>query len=605
MRVADYIAQLVADGGISQGFVLTGGGAMHLNDAFGREKRLNLMFCHHEQACAMAAESYARLTGNPALVNVTTGPGGINALNGVFGAYTDSIPMVVISGQVRRETISSLVDLPLRQLGDQEVDIVAMVSKICKSAVLITDIDRVRYEVEKAIWLCTAGRPGPVWIDVPMDIQGSNIDPTNQAPFQPISEYASALPHSEVTKDIEVLSVLTQRVLTQLSQAKRPVILAGGGIRASKSYPQFLKVIEKLGIPVTTGWNAHDLIWNDHELYAGRPGSFGDRAGNFTVQNADYLLILGSRLNIRQISYNFSEFSPRSYKVMVDVDLAEIEKPTLSIDLPLHCDLKVFLKLVLDSEYEKNPQHAEYLNWCQERVHKYPVVLPEYFERGESINHYSLIDSIFQKLKEGQKVVTADGAACVATFHAAFIKKNQRLYTNSGSASMGYDLPAAIGASIGSPGEEIVCLAGDGSIMMNLQELQTISHHKMPIKIFLLNNNGYSSIKQTQNNYFPDNSVGCDPASGVTFPEFQKIASSFEVPSKRCSLLSNLATDIEHCLSQKGPFLLEVILDPEQIFSPKLSSRRLEDGSIVSATLEDMSPFLSEVELTSNMLSDG
>ena len=605
MRVADYIAQLVADGGISQGFVLTGGGAMHLNDAFGREKRLNLMFCHHEQACAMAAESYARLTGNPALVNVTTGPGGINALNGVFGAYTDSIPMVVISGQVRRETISSLVDLPLRQLGDQEVDIVAMVSKICKSAVLITDIDRVRYEVEKAIWLCTAGRPGPVWIDVPMDIQGSNIDPTNQAPFQPISEYASALPHSEVTKDIEVLSVLTQRVLTQLSQAKRPVILAGGGIRASKSYPQFLKVIEKLGIPVTTGWNAHDLIWNDHELYAGRPGSFGDRAGNFTVQNADYLLILGSRLNIRQISYNFSEFSPRSYKVMVDVDLAEIEKPTLSIDLPLHCDLKVFLKLVLDSEYEKNPQHAEYLNWCQERVHKYPVVLPEYFERGESINHYSLIDSIFQKLKEGQKVVTADGAACVATFHAAFIKKNQRLYTNSGSASMGYDLPAAIGASIGSPGEEIVCLAGDGSIMMNLQELQTISHHKMPIKIFLLNNNGYSSIKQTQNNYFPDNSVGFDPASGVTFPDFQKIASSFEVPSKRCSLLSNLATDIEHCLSQKGPFLLEVILDPEQIFSPKLSSRRLEDGSIVSATLEDMSPFLSEVELTSNMLSDG
>ena len=605
MRVADYIAQLVADGGISQGFVLTGGGAMHLNDAFGREKRLNLMFCHHEQACAMAAESYARLTGNPALVNVTTGPGGINALNGVFGAYTDSIPMVVISGQVRRETISSLVDLPLRQLGDQEVDIVAMVSKICKSAVLITDIDRVRYEVEKAIWLCTAGRPGPVWIDVPMDIQGSNIDPTNQAPFQPISEYASALPHSEVTKDIEVLSVLTQRVLTKLSQAKRPVILAGGGIRASKSYPQFLKVIEKLGIPVTTGWNAHDLIWNDHELYAGRPGSFGDRAGNFTVQNADYLLILGSRLNIRQISYNFSEFSPRSYKVMVDVDLAEIEKPTLSIDLPLHCDLKVFLKLVLDSEYEKNPQHAEYLNWCQERVHKYPVVLPEYFERGESINHYSLIDSIFQKLKEGQKVVTADGAACVATFHAAFIKKNQRLYTNSGSASMGYDLPAAIGASIGSPGEEIVCLAGDGSIMMNLQELQTISHHKMPIKIFLLNNNGYSSIKQTQNNYFPDNSVGFDPASGVTFPDFQKIASSFEVPSKRCSLLSNLATDIEHCLSQKGPFLLEVILDPEQIFSPKLSSRRLEDGSIVSATLEDMSPFLSEVELTSNMLSDG
>ena len=539
------------------------------------------------------------------MVNVTTGPGGINALNGVFGAYTDSIPMVVISGQVRRETISSLVDLPLRQLGDQEVDIVAMVSKICKSAVLITDIDRVRYEVEKAIWLCTAGRPGPVWIDVPMDIQGSNIDPTNQAPFQPISEYASALPHSEVTKDIEVLSVLTQRVLTQLSQAKRPVILAGGGIRASKSYPQFLKVIEKLGIPVTTGWNAHDLIWNDHELYAGRPGSFGDRAGNFTVQNADYLLILGSRLNIRQISYNFSEFSPRSYKVMVDVDLAEIEKPTLSIDLPLHCDLKVFLKLVLDSEYEKNPQHAEYLNWCQERVHKYPVVLPEYFERGESINHYSLIDSIFQKLKEGQKVVTADGAACVATFHAAFIKKNQRLYTNSGSASMGYDLPAAIGASIGSPGEEIVCLAGDGSIMMNLQELQTISHHKMPIKIFLLNNNGYSSIKQTQNNYFPDNSVGFDPASGVTFPDFQKIASSFEVPSKRCSLLSNLATDIEHCLSQKGPFLLEVILDPEQIFSPKLSSRRLEDGSIVSATLEDMSPFLSEVELTSNMLSDG
>jgi acetolactate synthase I/II/III large subunit len=604
MRVSDYIAELLAANDIKHVFMVTGGGAMHLNDAFGRNKKLEVVCCHHEQACAMAAESYARLSGRLAAVNVTAGPGGINSLNGVYGAYTDSIGMIIISGQVKRETLVTSYDLPLRQLGDQEVDIIRMASPVCKFAVQLGDPADTRYLVEKALWLAKSGRPGPAWIDVPIDVQGAQIDPAKLRGFDRIKEGNGkpfALPAEANPKTGAELEKLARDVLDRLAKAKHPVIMPGTGIRISKSYESFLRVIEKLGVPVVTAFNAHDLLWDDHPLYAGRPGTVGDRAGNFAVQNSDFILILGCRLNIRQISYNWKSFAREAFKVMVDIDSAELAKPTLSIDLPVHADLAEFLTILERLPYTPSPAHADYVGWCKQRVKKYPAVLPEYWQRSTPVNPYCFGQALYRELGEGAITVTANATACVTTFQAAEIKKGQRLYSNSGSASMGYDVPAAIGAYYAS-GKPVICLAGEGSIMMNLQELQTVSFHKLPIKIFLLNNGGYSSIIQTQKNFFADNIVGCGPDSGVNFPDFSKLAPAFGFGYRRCGTHEDLKKSIRATLDAGGPQMLEVALDPNMTFMPKLSSRRLEDGTMVSSPLEDMFPFLSREELAQNML---
>jgi acetolactate synthase-1/2/3 large subunit len=603
MRVADYIAQLSADHGIEHVFMVTGGGAMHLNDALGREHRLQPVFCHHEQACAIAAESYARLSGRTAMVNVTTGPGGINALNGVFGAFVDSLPMLIVSGQVKRETLITSYELPLRQLGDQEVDIIAVAGPVCKQAVQITDPKDCRFIVEQALWLSRSGRPGPVWIDVPIDVQAAPIDPLQQRSFDPAVDGPSSLPANEsgaltgpeLTRQIEL-------ALDKLGQAKRPVLFAGSGVRVSGAHEAFVRVIEKLGIPVVTGWNAHDAIWTSHPLAVGRPGGFGDRPGNFAVQNADYLLVLGSRLSIRQVSYNWQSFAREAFIAMIDIDQAELSKPTISVDLPIHADLSEALSAIESLSFEPRESHREYLAWCKERVSKYPTVLKEYWDTAEPVNPYCFIQSLFDELDEGDVVVAADGAACVVTFQAADLKPGQRLYHNSGCASMGYDLPAAIGAAYAEPNKRIVCLAGDGSIMLNLQELQTIVGNHLPIKLFLLNNNGYSSIRQTQNNYFPDNIVGCGPESGLTFPDFVALGETFGFEARRWSSHIGLSKAIRETLESDGPQLLEIVIDPDQVFAPKLASRQLDDGRMVSSPLEDLAPFLPRDELASNML---
>ena len=603
MRVADFIAQLLANDGIEHVFMVTGGGAMHLNDALGREPRLTTIFTHHEQSCAMAAESYARLSGRPAVVNVTSGPGGINALNGVFGAYVDSIPMVIVSGQVKRETLITSYELPLRQLGDQEVDIVAMASPVCKIASLLDDPDDTRFVVERALWLARNGRPGPVWVDVPIDVQSASVDPESLRGFDPMSDGASASLPAEIGLSTgDTLAGELQRVVKHLALARRPVILAGAGVRLSGAYDGFLRVIDKLGVPVVTGWNAHDVLWNDHPLFVGRPGSIGDRGGNFAVQNSDFLLVLGSRLNIRQVSYNWEAFARAAYTVMIDIDQAELSKATLSIDLPIHADLvEAFAQLELQ-DYEPQASHGEYLSWCRERKNRYPVVLPEYWATDEPVNPYCFVQALFDQLRESDVVVTGDGTACVVTFQAADLKRGQRLYTNSGCASMGYDLPAAIGAHYGSQNRRVICLAGDGSVMLNLQELQTIAGNHLPIKVMILNNNGYSSIRQTQQNYFPDNVLGCGPESGLTFPDFEKLGKAFGFEVHRCATHHELADSLRATLTGEGPQMLEVMLDPEQPFSPKLASRQLEDGRMVSSPLEDLAPFLPREELAQNML---
>jgi acetolactate synthase-1/2/3 large subunit len=582
--------------------MVTGGGAMHLNDAFGRHPGLETVFCHHEQACAMAAESYGRLTNRLAAVNVTTGPGGLNALNGVFGAFVDSIAMIVVSGQVKRETMVGSYQVPLRQLGDQEADITAIASRITKSSEVLEDPLDVRYVVERAIWIARTGRPGPVWIDIPIDVQSALVEESNLRSFDP--------EHLERNRDGadapltgEPLAEALRQMLSRMSSAQRPVVLAGTGVRLSGSYDAFLRVIEKLGVPVATAFNAHDLLEETHSLYVGRPGTVGDRAGNFAVQNADFLLVLGCRLNIRQISYNWPAFARGAYKAMIDIDRAEIAKPTLQIDLPIHADLYEALEC-LDRElpFTRQAPHETYLGWCKTRRGRYPVIDEVYEGSSGLVDPYHFMSQLFDELDDDDVVVCGDGTACVVTFQVAKIRAGQRLYSNSGSASMGYDLPAAVGAAVARAGKRVICVAGDGSIMMNIQELQTIVGNQLPIKIFVLNNDGYSSIRQTQNSYFPGGLVGCDPASGVTFPDFVKVGSAFGITSQRCDSLEAAPKAIRSTLDGFGPQLLEVMLDRDRPFTPKLASRQLPNGQMVSAPLEDLAPFLSREELAENLI---
>ncbi len=598
IKVSDYIAQSLVRHGIDHIFLVTGGGAMHLNDAIGRCRGLKYVCCHHEQACAMAAESYCRLTGKLAAVNVTTGPGGTNAITGVWGAWTDSIGMIVISGQVKFETVVRSTDLPLRQLGDQELDIVKVVAPITKYAEMVTDPQAVRYHLEKALFLAKSGRPGPVWLDIPMNVQGALIDPDTLPGFDP-AELGPA------NDDAARLPQICEKIAQLCREAERPVIFAGSGVRLAGAQAELIALADRWGVPVVTAWNAHDLIWNDHPAFVGRPGTIGDRAGNFAVQNADFLLVLGSRLNIRQISYNWENFAHRAYKVVVDIDPAELKKPTIHPDLPVQANVAdVLAQLLTLPTQQVPPKHTEWLAWCRERAAKYPVVLPEYHNSADGINPYVFMEVLFQHLPENQIVVTGDGTACVTSFQAAFLKPGQRLYTNSGCASMGYDLPAAIGAAFGSPGSDIVCLAGDGSIQMNLAELQTIKMHDLPVKLFVLNNQGYHSIRQTQQNYFPDNVIGCGTDSGLGFAPFSKLADACGFAYHAARSEAELKQAIEETLSSAGPQMCEVFLDLNQQFAPKVSSRKLEDGRMVSAPLEDMAPFLSREELQQNLIAE-
>ena len=596
VRVADYIMQVLVGHGVRHIFLVTGGGAMHLNDALWVEKGIQGIFCHHEQACAMAAEGYARVTDRIGVLNVTTGPGGINALNGVFGAWTDSIPMLVISGQVKRETcMASYSQLKLRQLGDQEADIISMARSITKYAVLVKEPETIRYHLERALFLAEHGRPGPVWLDIPLDIQSALIEP------EALLAYKSE--EDEINVNLDNLRSQCAVILERISKAERPVILAGTGVRLSKSIELFEKVISKLGIPVVTAWT-HDLIAGDDPLFCGRPGTIGDRAGNFTVQNADLLLVLGSRLNIRQVSYGWKSFAPHAFKIQVDIDPAELDKPTVKPDMAVCCDLRVFLDLInleIDSRWSGARKHISWLAWCKERVTRYPVVLDRHRIFNGHINPYHFVEELFGALADDDVIVCANATATIVPFQAGKLKRGQRLFSNSGSASMGYDLPAAVGAAVGLEGRRVICLAGDGSLQMNIQELQTVVHNGLPIMIFVLNNNGYVSIRQTQTNFF-GHLIGESPATGVSFPDFVKVAKAYGLPAIRLDNkeFPELMRDV---LAGTGPCLIEVMLDPEQPFEPKTSSRKLSDGRIVSAPLEDMYPFLEREEFDSNIFS--
>lgn len=596
-RLADYVADFLVNHGVSDCFSVVGGGAMHLNDALGHKEGLKVTYNHHEQASAIAAEAYARLDNKIAALCVTTGPGGTNAITGVLGGWLDSIPMFVLSGQVRYDTTarytSQFTDgLPLRAVGDQEYDIVKSVEHMTKYAVMLENPNDIRYVLEKAWHLATTGRPGPVWVDIPVNFQGGFIETDGLVGYDP-AEDEKQLP-SKVSDEV------IKTVLEKIKNAKRPVFHAGYGIRLSGGYEVFKEVAEKLNIPVVTYWNAIDLIETDNPLYCGRAGNMGDRPGNFAIQNADLILAVGTRISIRQVGYNWKTWAREAEVIMVDIDPAEMKKHTIHVDMPIWADAKDFLDKINSSVDEKVNNNQDWLNTCQAWKKKYPVVLERHRqENGKTANVYAFIDYLSSQLPENTLTAVSNGACCVVGSQAYVIKKGSRFANNSAVASMGYGLPAAIGTCIGGGRKDTICLEGDGSIMMNLQELQTVLTNKLPIKIFLINNNGYHSIRITQTNLFSNHcKVGIGEESGdLSFPQFKKIAEAFGYPYFSASSNAEMQKAVQDTLNTSGPVFCEIFTDTEQVWEPKSSTKRLEDGTLVSPPLEDLAPFLPREEL--------
>lgn len=597
-RLADYVADFLVSHGVTDCFSVVGGGAMHLNDALGHKEGLKVTYNHHEQACALAAEAYARIDNRIAAVCVTTGPGGTNAITGVACGWLDSIPMFIISGQVRYDTTAryalQFTETPLRALGDQEYDIVKSVEPMTKYATMIENPLDIRYALEKAWHLATTGRPGPVWIDIPVNFQGSYIE-TDELRGYDSTEDDALLPPP-------VDDSVIQEVIDKISKAKRPVFHAGYGIRLSGAYDTFRSVMEKLNIPVVTYWNAVDLIEDEHELYTGRAGNMGDRPGNWAIQNADLILAVGTRISIRQVGYNWKTWARAAEVIMVDVDKAELKKPTLHVEMPIWADAKDFLQKLDKAVEGKAPVNnsVEWLETCKSWKKDYPAVLPrQWEENGETANVYASIRYLSSRLPENSLTAVSNGACCVVGNQAYVIQKGSRMTNNSAIASMGYGLPAAIGTCIAGGRRQTICLEGDGSIMMNLQELQTVLTNKLPIKLFLINNNGYHSIRLTQTNLFSDHcKVGIGPESGdLSFPDFEKIAKAFGYPYFCAHSNEEMKKAVDETLAYDGPVFCEIFTDTKQVWEPKSSTKRLEDGTLVSPPLEDLAPFLPREEL--------
>ena len=597
-KVSEFIADYLAGKGVTHVFTVTGGGAMHLNDALGHHERLTCIYNHHEQASAIAAEGYTRMSGRLAAVCVTSGPGGTNAITGVLGGWLDSIPMFVVSGQVKRETTIHATKVPLRQLGDQEYDIVSSVRPMTKYAAIVLDPADIAYHLEKAYHLAVNGRPGPVWLDVPLDVQAALIDTDGLRHYDPESD--------DGDKTVRYDTSLTNAIVEKLKTAKRPVLLLGTGVRLADCRDDVLRFAETARIPIVTAWNAHDLIWDDHELYCGRPGTVGTRGGNFIVQNCDLLLVLGCRMNIRMISYNYKDFARGAYKIVVDIDENELKKPTVNIDMPIWADLRDVVGDLLKADLAAvcSESHEKWIAWCRAVNARFPAVLPEYRGEGTPLNPYVFVSDFFQGLDDDDQVVCGNGSACVIGFQAAVIKHNTRLFTNSGCAAMGYGFPAAIGACVARGGRRVICIDGDGSFQMNLQELQTVVYNRLNLKILYLNNNGYHSIRQTQQNLFKGRPlVGVCDGNGLSFPQAERLAYAYGIPFIRVACESDVQKLLQK-MKDDGPLFAEIVVDERQFFAPKAASKRLPDGTMVSAPLEDMAPFLPREELKNWSIAD-
>jgi len=592
IKVSDYIAKVLAeDENVSDTvFMVSGGGNMHLINAVGKHAKLNYICNHHEQACTIAAEGYARLSNKIGVAYVTTGPGGTNAISGVYGAWVDSIPTLTISGQVKLETtIASEPNLSLRQLGDQEINIIDLVKPITKYAVMIIDKNSIKYHLQKALYEAKNERPGPVWLDIPLDIQASYIDENTLVGFYPDSIH---------TYDTKI-----EQVFNLISKASRPVIVAGNGIALSGARKSFKNLISKLKIPVLSSFARYDILNDDSPYMLGRFGTIGHRSSNFIIQNSDLVISIGARLNIRSISYNWDFFAREAIKVSVDIDSAELDKHTLKIDLKIKSDAKIFI----DEFYKKlqNNQLPSFDDWllrCAKYRDDFPLLTADKILDKNYVNSYNFFSVLSNISHKKEVFVFANATASVSSYQCLTTKDEQRVIENSGSAAMGYDLPASIGACVANNKESIVCVTGEGSLQMNIQELQTIKHNKLLIKLFVLNNNGYSSIKNTQSNFFDGFKVGSDASSGVSFPSLGKLAYLYDFKFFKITNQNDLENELNSIYNTKEAFICEVLLDANEKMEPKLSSELRRDGTMVSKPLEDMYPFLDRKIFKQNMI---
>ena len=598
MKLSDYVFQFIARLGVKHVFLFAGGGAMHLVDSVGRNKKLTYICNLHEQACAIAADAYSQYTNHLGVALVTTGPGGTNTLTGVAGAWLDSTPMLMISGQVKRA--DSIGASGVRQMGFQEINIIDLVSPITKYAVTVMDPERIRYELGKAVYQAKHGRPGPVWIDIPLDVQAAQVQENELAEFTPEAA------HSQPGQSEPSLPEKVSQAIALLNKAKRPVILAGNGIRLSDAQDDFLALIEKLGIPVLTTWKAADFLPEDHPLFVGRPGASGQRGANFTQQNADWLMILGARMDFGQTAYSHETFARGARKIMVDIDSAEIHKLKMKIDVPVYADSGDFIR-----EFRRQTRKitrkdfSEWLATCKGWQKKYPVVLREYWQQIKFVNDYVLIDVLSDELKKNDLLIPGSSGACSErTMQAIRVKAGLRIFNSQGLGSMGFGIPAAIGGCLASGRKRTVCIEGDGGFIMNIQELETVKRLNLPIKFFVLNNGGYVSIQTTQKNYFAGHFVGSTTASGLTLPDIKRVARSFGIATAQLKNHKGFREKIKRILAMEGPVVCEVMVSPDQVTAPRVSSRQREDGSMESLPMEDLWPFLNREEFESNMLKD-
>jgi acetolactate synthase-1/2/3 large subunit len=592
MRLVDYIVRFLADHSMDTAFMVTGGMAMHLNDALAQESRIMKVCCHHEQACAIAAEAYAHVCGKPALVQVTAGPGSTNTLTGVFGSFVDGLPMLVIAGQVKRELTCANYGLEstIRQIGEQEIDSVAMAKPIVKYAARILDPSRIRYELEKALHIACTGRPGPVWLEIPLDVQAALIEPEELPSFR-----LPLIPPPD-------LSSIAASVAQKLVQAERPLFVVGPGLHMDKAVDEFLGLAEKCAIPVACA-GVLDIVQREHPLYAGAIGAVGNRAGNIAMQNADVILFLGVTMHVTFTTYNWPAMGRNAHKIVVEPDASECERPQFLGDESIICRSGEFIR-ALDKTISarKKPAATQWLDFCHERVRLLPPV-PEHLRSitpEGRINPYWFAEELFKRLGDADIVAPGNATAGITAQQAGSLRPGQRLLANFGCGPLGYALPAAVGAAMAGNGRRVICLDGDGSFMMNMQELATIKYYHLPILIFLYNNNGYASVRQTQKNFFTTQ-LGYGPDNGLFFPDFTAVAQAFDISSIKISG-QNFQSALDQILQERGPVLTEVLLDYEQNFEPKIASQKLPDGRMVSMPPENMHPFLSKEELQTHLL---
>lgn len=602
-KVSDYIADFIARWGIQDIFTVTGGGAMHLNDAFGHHEKLHCTYQHHEQACAMAAEAYARVENKMAAVCVTTGPGATNAITGVLGGWMDSIPMIIFSGQARYATTVPASGLPLRSMGVQECNIVPVVTPLTKYAHMVVHPEDIRYHLEKALYFAVTGRPGPVWLDIPLDVQGAMVETEKMSSYDP-KENPELLPKS-ISEDV------VEQILDKLQESSRPVLFPGNGVRLAGAIEEFRYLAEILGVPVITGMSSVDAIESDHPLFVGRSGGTGTRPGNFALQNSDVLLSIGNRQGFAQTGFQFKDWARESYTILNDIDENELKKPSLHVSLPVFGDAGELIKKLVTAARNRGASKEQPLfsgeDWrkqCSLWKEKYPVVTEKHYKTIEEgcTNIYAFYEELSKAMKEDQNLMVSVGTSRVAGSQAFRVKKGQRFITNPNTASMGFCLPGAIGVCIASGKKPVVCVTGEGSLQMNLQELQTIWQNRLPVKLFVINNQGYHSIRQTQQNYFGEPLVGVGEESGdLSFPDLEKLIPAYGFPYRSIHTSEELQEKIKEVLNFDGAIVCEVFVTKYQKTEPKTSAKKLPDGRMVSAPLEDMYPFLSREELEENM----